>query len=285
MLHKQYNTDYGSGAGLSNTADHVPVTSQDFIKEFTQPAKPSADTVVPPPPPTPVMDAGGGFFRLKEEPPKAEEPAPIFTPVEEPEAGKKTASTVDGISLETFLKVRNMLQSQLFAMIAKSGNTEKYQLDDAQLDLLAEAYAPYADKISGMLPPWVMVAAVEAITTGKMLYTAYEDRQAAIRNAQAIKTGAPAQALRKAAATIVPLGNQPRTQFKIHSDGSFTTHRDGSYAAVGTAEKVNLSDMEEVRQVIIKNKWAKFAKAFGLDDTYLQQHGIDLEKLYESEFE
>lgn len=285
MLHKQYNADHTTGIG--STADQLPVTTEQFIGEFAKEAKPAADTALPPPPP-PVVDAGGGFFRMKaEEAPKPQEPAPVFPtpPADDADAGRKTATTPEGVSLETFLRVRNMLQAQLFAMIAKSDNPEKYQLDSEQLDLLAEAYAPYADKISGMLPPWVMVVAVEAITTGKMLLSAVEERKHNIRNANAIKTGAPATAFKQAAATIIPLGNQVRTQFKIHADGSYTTHRDGSYAPVGTAEKVNLADMEEVRQVIIKNKWAKFAKAFALDDSYLQKHGIDLEKLYESEYQ
>jgi hypothetical protein len=272
---------------FDNPAGNPEATVREFEQNFLQPAKAAVDTPAAPPPTVPdgsvtTPDSGGAFrvFSKPEAAPVQEPAKPLFEEAIR-EQEKPKAKDVKGISLETFLQVRNLFQSELLAMIAKTGNPERYKLDEEQLTLLAEAYAPYADTITGTIPPWVMILMIEGVTTGKLVIAALEDRKAITRNAKAMRNGQVAETVRQAA-RVVPLNaTGVRTRYDLHSDGTYQYTRDGAYRKVTEpgGERPDLTNIEEVKNIIRKNKWIKVQRILGLDDEWLQRNGIDLTKL------
>lgn len=200
-----------------------------------------------------------------------------------------TAKTKSGVSMDVFLKVRNQLQARLCAMLAKTDNVDKYKLDESELDLLAEVYAPYADSITGELPPWVMIIAVEAITTGNKLVMAINDRKVNIRNEKernrVVNSNVPSMANAVAKTVPFPTGNVSmkgeRTRFEINSDGFYQNSRlipgrSTRYLKKDEAtEPVDLKNLEHVKHVVLKNGGRKkVGRILNLPMEWFEQRGI-----------
>lgn len=252
-----------------------------FKSEFLQPAKIAVDTPQPTPPP--VLDGTitpdtGGAFRIKPDadavPPPP--PEPVFKE-DEPAPEKQPVKKDMGVKMETFLRVRNSLQSELLAMIAGTRTPEKYMLDDEQLNLLAEAYAPYADSITGMLPPWVMILAIEAITTGKKIVMAFDDRKQSLRNAKVANGQMKASV--QPQATVIDI-SRPRTRWKIRTSGpykgSYREDRFGKYMKQDEpGEMVDLGNANDMKEVIFSNGWQTVKGVFNLPDDWREKNNIN----------
>lgn len=237
-----------------------------------------------------TFDAGGGFFRIKKEQPplpdsEDEEPSePLFPDVEdsedeEPEKGKKGKPEKKGLTLQAVMKARNHLQGELLNWIAKSDNPERYMMDEWEMEALVEAYEPYADIILDKFPTWLPLLIMEAKVIGRLTKMAQKDREANIRNQKAAKN----EPVRKA--KIVPIvTKKPRTRFKLHEaagmEGYYKEDRHGNYIRKGeyaNAEKPDLSNPEEMEQVIFSNGWSYVKDLFNLPDDWAEKMGITIE--------
>lgn len=271
----------------SSDAISNPGASVDnFIASLEQPVKSAIDTpMTQPVQEGDVFNTGAGAFRVTEvktDQPKPEEQKQVFPDDAAEEkytapTGSK-ATTAQGMTIESMLKVKSMLTAQLAALLAKQGitNYQAYMPEDWQLDMLAEAYAPYADTISGMLPPWVMIVIVESMITGGILIRAFNDRNTAIRSQQAIRTGAPATVVAQAVAANG--AQKQRTNFTIKKDGSYKYDRNGEYVKQDDPkERVDFSNMDELREVVEKNGWDAVRKAYDLPEDWAQTRGISFD--------
>ena len=113
----------------------------------------------------------------------------------------------------------------------------------------------------------------------------YKDLQANKRNKKAIQ--ANGESLANVVRETAPAhGKKQRTRFGINSQGQYLYDRNGNYVQKDEPrEKVNLADLNEVKEVIIKNGWPKLKKAFNLPDTWAGDNGLDLEKIEAEKWE
>lgn len=183
-----------------NTTSVAPVEAQTpgqinaaFEASFTGEAKPSLDTPVVENSITAHVEDGkiveDFFTKAVPDPQKAD---PIFKE-EIPEEQKPSSELKPkeaGMKVEIFLQARNALQSYVLAGIAKSKNPEKYKLDEEQLSMLAEVYAPYAEQYGGNIPNWVMILVAEAMTTGKLIFSAIDERRTNTQNQRLVQSPA-----------------------------------------------------------------------------------------------
>ncbi len=244
----------------------------DFLAEINQEAKTAVDTPVAPPVVDEVITPQtGGAFRIF---PKAEpqpEPQPIFEAAMNEAANPKP--TVDGMTMEAGMKLRDYFQSQLLARISGVKDAEKFKLTDDEFEMLMIAWKPYAPKVGGVIPDWVILLGMETFIMGGKIATALDDRKFNQRNQQAASGKATANT---PASTV---GSKERTRFKIHPNGCYTHTRNGDYVKKDdtTGERVNLTDRKEVEEAIFSNGWDKFRDAYHLPDTWAADNKYDIE--------
>lgn len=223
----------------------------DDTPDFTNPSPIAAG--LPPEPERPSWQ----FWQKPEAetPPPQPEPAPLFqsaaaAPPPEP-APKETLP--EDLTVDMFLLARNILQAEIFSYIAQSKNKERYTLDEEQLDMLAKVYAPLAAKYNGKIPYWVWILVVEAMTTGKLLLAALDERRVNRANKRAQKS-APVQA------AVQQAENEPqeRKNYEIDNNGYYIKDTKGAYIKVADrAEKADLADLK----LILKDTDIKRVKA------------------------
>lgn len=242
-----------------------------FEASFTGDAKPSLDT--PPPAEAAAQSSeaatvGDPFVNVQAEPEKRAEP--IFkeeTPAEQkstPELKPKEA----GMKVEIFLQARNALQSYVLAGIAKSKNPEKYKLDEEQLNMLAEVYAPYAEQYGGNIPNWVMILVAEAMTTGKLIFAAIDERRTNNQNQRLVQSPAVQNVFKTA--TEEPA---ERKKYVIDENGYYVGSAKTN-AYIKKAERTEKASLADIELIVRDSGIDIVRKAFPeMDLTKYEQQG------------
>jgi len=274
------------GNNISAVADQLPAGDgmKDFYATLSQTAKPAADTPVAVPATVVTPGTGGGWreklFNSAPEQQAPPEPKPVFEDVvqEQEKQQQQSEKPLDAktVTLDTMLRVRNDLQAGVLAFMAQSSNPERYKMNDEELDLLAELWAPYWDELKLVIPKWLPLTIIEVKIMGSLINRAYKDGKQNKKNTQAIRGGAVAQVVKAAAGANANDASIERTNFQIHADGTYVKNRDGSYHAAGEpgGEIPDLTNAEHVERLISKNGRRKVMRIFNITDADLQKFGL-----------
>ena len=259
-------------------------SEREFTQDMAQPPKPAIGTE---PPPQAGAHAHVDFDFSTPAPEAATEEKEFF---KEDTGSPKTVMA--GMSIDAMLKLRFGFEALLFKEVAMEGEAEDYMPTDFEMELYREVYAPYRDMAAEKIPPGIWILMVEVIITGKRFMHVLKLRKVNIANKKAAKvdTVNPGGTMVQSVSKTVPFSPAApkglRTNFKIFADGTYhfcreTDSQKAVYKKQGSQpiEKVDLGNIDHVKQVIHANGWEKLQRAFLLPDNWPQSKGIDIENL------
>lgn len=200
---------------------------------------------------------------------------PVFTPADTAESNSTAAK--GPLMEDAGMNFIDMMQAQM-CHIATGTPVEDWRFNEDEKMLLDQYVVPVLKKNgTDWLKPEYIAAGAAIMIVGTRAIRATKIVKENKRNKEAIKKGT---GIATAVAQAGTEDSGTRTRFTIHSDGTYQYSRNGkSYLAKGTGEKVDLSNADEVKEVIKANGgFGKLQRAFNLPDNYLQQHNINIEE-------
>lgn len=284
-------------------------SEREYVAEMSQPPKPAVGT---------EGSGGGATIEFEFGSPggtgntEAKEDYKPFADVPDDIEGKGADEVLLGMTISEMLDLRFGFEAMLCAQIDGDATEDDYMPSEFEQKMYKKVYAKYEKVAAEKLPDWLWIVMVEAMFTGRRFYRAFKAGKINRRNkkaAQVQESNNLDERLKDAklkneqlhqiksmvdvASKLVPLVNDKnikgkRTNFKIFSDGTYHYCRQtdtqkavyvGQNASGRKPEKVDLTNLQHVKEVIAANGWGKLQRAFDLPENWAQSKGIDINNL------
>jgi|GEM_PF-5833984 len=148
---------------------------------------------------------------------------------------------------ELFIEFRDIIQPELFAMLASSNDPARFEYSESQKEKLIRIYTRIAQKHGNKIPDWIYIVAVELTTTGKIGLTAFKEGRTVRANERELQNNASsiAETLQQVSAKDA---KTERKNFQLYNDGFYRNDRNGAYVdrRNGKKEKPDLKDLERI---------------------------------------